>query len=96
MRDTETLLKLVGELEAHLEEGRLVEAEASIKAAEVRAAEFSLQVIDYELAQARARIDDLTARASAPGARTDVDAPRIRSELSELRAYLGASTQSAM
>lgn len=31
-----------------------MEAEASIKAAEVRAMEFSLQVIDYELAQARA------------------------------------------
>lgn len=31
-----------------------MEADASIKAAEVRAAEFSLQVIDYELAQARA------------------------------------------
>lgn len=31
-----------------------MEAEASIKAAEVRAAEFSLQVIDHELAQARA------------------------------------------
>ena len=30
------------------------EADAAIKAAEVRAAEFSLQVIDYELAQARA------------------------------------------
>ena len=32
-------------------------AEAAIKAAEVRAAEFSLQVIDYELAQARAVLD---------------------------------------
>lgn len=31
-----------------------MEAEASIKAAEVRAMEFSLQVIDYEIAQARA------------------------------------------
>lgn len=31
-----------------------MEADASIKAAEVRAAEFSLQVIDHELAQARA------------------------------------------
>ena len=31
-----------------------MEAEAAIKAAEVRAAEFALQVIDYELAQARA------------------------------------------
>jgi HlyD family secretion protein len=31
-----------------------METDASIKAAEVRAAEFSLQVIDYELAQARA------------------------------------------
>jgi HlyD family secretion protein len=34
-----------------------MESEASIKAAEVRAAEFSLQVIDYELAQARAVLD---------------------------------------
>jgi HlyD family secretion protein len=34
-----------------------METEASIKAAEVRAAEFSLQVIDYELAQARAVIE---------------------------------------
>ncbi len=33
------------------------EAEASIKAAELRAAEFSLQVIDYELAQARAVLE---------------------------------------
>ena len=32
-------------------------AEAAIKAAEVRAAEFSLQVIDYELAQARAVLE---------------------------------------
>ena len=31
-----------------------IEADATIKAAEVRAAEFALQVIDYELAQARA------------------------------------------
>jgi HlyD family secretion protein len=34
-----------------------METEASIKAAEVRAAEFSLQVIDYELAQARAVLE---------------------------------------
>ena len=34
-----------------------IEADASIKAAEVRAAEFSLQVIDYELAQARAVLE---------------------------------------
>jgi HlyD family secretion protein len=34
-----------------------VEAEASIKAAEVRAMEFSLQVIDFELAQARAVLE---------------------------------------
>ncbi len=34
-----------------------VEGDASIKAAEVRAAEFSLQVIDYELAQARAALE---------------------------------------
>ncbi len=33
------------------------ETEALVKAAEVRAAEFSLQVIDYELAQARAVLD---------------------------------------
>lgn len=33
-----------------------MEADASIKAAEVRAAEFSLQVIDYELAQAKAAL----------------------------------------
>lgn len=33
------------------------EAEALVKAAEVRAAEFSLQVIDYELAQARAVLE---------------------------------------
>ena len=33
------------------------EGDASIKAAEVRAAEFSLQVIDYELAQARAAME---------------------------------------
>jgi HlyD family secretion protein len=34
-----------------------METDASIKAAEVRAAEFSLQVIDYELAQARAVLE---------------------------------------
>jgi len=34
-----------------------METEASIKAAEVRAAEFSMQVIDYELAQARAVLE---------------------------------------
>ena len=34
-----------------------VEGDASIKAAEVRAAEFSLQVIDYELTQARAALE---------------------------------------
>jgi HlyD family secretion protein len=34
-----------------------MEAEASIKAAEARAMEFSLQVIDYELAQARAVLE---------------------------------------
>ncbi len=34
-----------------------MESAASIKAAEVRAAEFSLQVIDYELAQARAVLE---------------------------------------
>jgi HlyD family secretion protein len=34
-----------------------MEADASIKAAELRAAEFSLQVIDYELAQARAVLE---------------------------------------
>lgn len=34
-----------------------MEAEASIKAADVRAAEFALQVIDYELAQARAVLE---------------------------------------
>ena len=34
-----------------------VEGDASIKSAEVRAAEFSLQVIDYELAQARAALE---------------------------------------
>jgi HlyD family secretion protein len=34
-----------------------METEASIKAAEVRAAEFTMQVIDYELAQARAVLE---------------------------------------
>lgn len=34
-----------------------MEADATIKAAELRAAEFSLQVIDYELAQARAVLE---------------------------------------
>lgn len=34
-----------------------VEGEADMRAAEVRAAEFSLQVIDYELAQARAALE---------------------------------------
>jgi len=34
-----------------------MESEAAVKAAEVRAAEFSLQVIDYELAQARAVLE---------------------------------------
>lgn len=40
------------------------EAEASIKAAELRAAEFSLQVIDHELAQARAMLERPDVRAA--------------------------------
>jgi hypothetical protein len=52
----------------------------------------SAQSASAELAAARARIDDLTARTSAPGARSDPDAPRFRSELSELRAYLDRTT----
>ena len=40
------------------------EGDASMKAAEVRAAEFSLQVIDYELAQARATLERPEALAS--------------------------------
>lgn len=46
-----------------------MEAEASIKAAEVRAMEFSLQVIDYELAQARA----VLARPEGPSANNLVE-----------------------
>ena len=34
-----------------------MESEAAVKAAEVRAAEFALQVVDYELAQARAALE---------------------------------------
>lgn len=44
-----------------------MEADASIKAAEVRAMEFSLQVIDYELAQARAVLER-----PAPGSAGDL------------------------
>ena len=50
-----------------------VEAEAAIKAAEVRAAEFSLQVIDYELAQARAVLE--RPDANTAGNLVDVKSP---------------------
>jgi HlyD family secretion protein len=42
-----------------------IEAEASVKSAEVRAAEFSLQVADHELAQARAVLDPPANRSTA-------------------------------
>jgi HlyD family secretion protein len=42
-----------------------IEAEASVKSAEVRAAEFSLQVADHELAQARAVLDPPATRSAA-------------------------------
>jgi HlyD family secretion protein len=50
-----------------------MEAEASIKAAEVRAMEFSLQVIDYELAQARAVLE--RPEGTAPNNLVEVKSP---------------------
>jgi HlyD family secretion protein len=50
-----------------------VEMESSIKAAEVRAAEFSLQVSDYELVQARAALE--RPEASPAGNLVDVKSP---------------------
>ena len=50
-----------------------MEGDASIKAAEVRAAEFSLQVIDYELAQARAALERPDSNSS--GNLVDVKSP---------------------
>lgn len=49
------------------------EGDALIRAAEVRAAEFSLQVIDYELAQARAALD--RPDALTPGNLVEVKSP---------------------
>lgn len=50
-----------------------MEGEASMRAAEVRAGEFSLQVIDYELAQARAALE--RPEASIPGNLVEVKSP---------------------
>jgi len=54
-RDRVRASKLQGSVSA-MDRDR-VEGEASMRAAEVRAAEFALQVIDYELAQARANLE---------------------------------------
>ena len=54
-RDRVRAAKLQGSVSA-MDRDR-VEGEASMRAAEVRAAEFALQVIDYELAQARANLE---------------------------------------
>jgi HlyD family secretion protein len=50
-----------------------VEGEAAMRAAEVRAGEFSLQVIDYELAQARAALE--RPETSIPGNLVQVKSP---------------------
>ena len=50
-----------------------IEADAAIKAAEVRAAEFALQVIDHELAQARAALE--RPDAAATGDLVEITAP---------------------
>jgi HlyD family secretion protein len=52
-----------------------MEADASIKAAEVRAMEFSLQVIDHELAQARAALEQ-------PATRSDDNLVEIKAPVS--------------
>lgn len=49
------------------------EADASIKASQVRASEFGLQVLDYELAQARAALE--RPDASSPGNLVEVKSP---------------------
>ena len=54
-RDRVRAAKLQGSVSA-MDRDR-VEGEASMRAAEVRAAEFALQVIDYELAQTRANLE---------------------------------------
>jgi HlyD family secretion protein len=52
-----------------------MEAEASMRAAEVRAAEFALQVVDYELAQARATLQ-------RPDSATAADLVEVKSPVS--------------
>lgn len=52
-----------------------MEAEASMRAAEVRAAEFALQVVDYELAQARATLQ-------RPDSGTAADLVEVKSPVS--------------
>ncbi|NJR42030.1 MAG: HlyD family efflux transporter periplasmic adaptor subunit, partial [Akkermansiaceae bacterium] len=50
-----------------------IETEASMKAAEVRAAEFSLQVIDYEIIQAQAALEQPDS--TSPGSIVEVKSP---------------------
>lgn len=70
-----------------------MEAEASIKAAEVRAAEFSLQVIDHELAQARAVL--LRPDANTSGNLVEVKSPvsgRVLNVMQESETIVAAGT----
>ena len=70
-----------------------MEADASIKAAEVRAAEFSLQVIDHELAQARAVL--LRPDANTTGNLVEVRSPvsgRVLNVMQESETIVAAGT----
>jgi HlyD family secretion protein len=70
-----------------------MEADASIKAAEVRAAEFSLQVIDHELAQARAVL--LRPDANTTGNLVEVKSPvsgRVLNVMQESETIVAAGT----
>lgn len=71
-----------------------VEGEASMRAAEVRAGEFSLQVIDYELAQARAALE--RPDGSIPGNLVEVKSPvsgRVLKVMQESEMVVSPGTQ---
>lgn len=71
-----------------------MEGDAAMKAAEVRAAEFSLQVIDYELAQARAALERPTS--DTVGNLVEVRSPvsgRVLKVMQESEMVVGPGTQ---
>ncbi len=71
-----------------------MEGDASMRAAEVRAAEFSLQVIDYELAQARAALE--RPEGNTVGNLVEVKSPvsgRVLKVIQESEMVVGPGTQ---